>query len=907
MSRQELIKFLERNRVKKDIQETFYSHVSLIDPKGRFQLNTRDFEEFWDIYNSFIVKGKHSPDNSIGLAERPQTFIPILVDIDIKFPYYDDYEDGQKLISDKHINLVVKIYQEVIKEIVKNANEELLLCFVLEKPSYQSKDYIKNGFHLHFPNLFLQKEDHEAYLIPRIKKLLDERKVFADIGFESSSLLDKGYTRTPWLLYGSKKDANAKSYKLTKIYDYEMCEIDIQDALELITIYDSSENEIVFTKEAKWYLPQILSIIPYGRKCAEIKNSLKNAISVEEIKTPKHKNENKIYKDVTTAEELRKATILTEMLSIHRTEDRNEWLTVGWTLYNIGRGCDEALDIWIRFSSRCRQKFDEDVCRTEWTKMSMRNMSIATLIYMAKQDNPKVYGEYVQKELEERIQNSIDNESCTDHDIAKTLFFKYGAEFKCISISQNLWFQYRNHRWVYSDCGVGLSKKISDDSSGTILYTLIIKYKELTDKVLKAANDGERAMYSVRIKKVKKFIDNLKSSTFKRHVMRECMEVFLDEDFAKKINKNPYLICFKNGVYDLKQNIFRDGLPEDYISLQMNVEYKNFNHNDAKIREVHEFIDKIFPDKSIRQYFMDVSCNIFVGGNRQKHIYFWSGEGHNGKSVTESLFEKMLGEYAIKLPTSLIVGKRTQSSAACPELVRAGNGVRWAVLQEPDKKDVINIGILKELTGNDTFFARGLYKEGTEIEPMFKLIVVCNDPPIIPQNDKAAWNRIRVIPFESTFCFDAPESLEQQLLEKRFPRDPNFEDKIPEMIQALAWILIEHRKLGNKVSEPDKVRLATDSYQKKNDIYRQFIDENLVESKEGKLSLMEIYRAFKEWHRESLPGNSIPVKNDLKEYFIKHWGEPTLSASTWIGYKINTGEPGKDRDEEKDEGCRPEL
>ena len=75
------------------------------------------------------------------------------------------------------------------------------------------------------------------------------------------------------------------------------------------------------------------------------------------------------------------------------------------------------------------------------------------------------------------------------------------------------------------------------------------------------------------------------------------------------------------------------------------------------------------------------------------------------------LFEKMLGEYSIKLPTSLITGKRTQSSAASPELVRAGNGVRWVVLQEPDQKDFLNIGVLKELSGNDTFYARGLFKK----------------------------------------------------------------------------------------------------------------------------------------------------------------------------------------------------
>ena len=39
------------------------------------------------------------------------------------------------------------------------------------------------------------------------------------------------------------------------------------------------------------------------------------------------------------------------------------------------------------------------------------------------------------------------------------------------------------------------------------------------------------------------------------------------------------------------------------------------------------------------------------------------------------------------------------------------------------------IGILKELSGNDTFYARGLFQNGAEIEPMFKLVVICNDPP----------------------------------------------------------------------------------------------------------------------------------------------------------------------------------
>ena len=78
-----------------------------------------------------------------------------------------------------------------------------------------------------------------------------------------------------------------------------------------------------------------------------------------------------------------------------------------------------------------------------------------------------------------------------------------------------------------------------------------------------------------------------------------------------------------------------------------------------------------------------------------------------------------------------------------------------------------------------------------EISPMFKLVLICNEPPKLPYNDRATWNRIRVIPFESTFCDNAPTDYEDQLKEKRFKKDPFFETKIPRLIKAFAWLLIK--------------------------------------------------------------------------------------------------------------------
>ena len=388
------------------------------------------------------------------------------------------------------------------------------------------------------------------------------------------------------------------------------------------------------------------------------------------------------------------------------------------------------------------------------------------------------------------------------------------------------------------------------------------------------------------IKNIQKILVNLKSAPFKDNVLKECREVFYDENFLKHLDRNPFLVGFKNGIYDLKTHEFRDGKPDDYISLQMPINYIEFNAKDKKVLECHDFLEKIFPDKTLRDYFLDNSSDVFIGGNQAKKVWFWSGEGDNGKSVTQSIFEKMLGKYAVKLPTSLIVGKRTASSSACPELVRAGNGVRWAVLQEPDKKDVVNIGILKELSGNDSFYARGLFKEGGEMEPMFKLVVICNDPPSIPYSDKATWNRIRVIPFESTFCDNPPATYEEQLKEKKFPKDPFFAEKIPDMVQAFCWILLNHRKDNKRRFEPDKVKLATQMYKIKNDVYRQFIDECVAEDEKGSVTIQELYVFFKEWFKESMPHHTTPTKNEVKEYFIKLWNDPVKNR--WTGYKLKS-------------------
>ena len=149
------------------------------------------------------------------------------------------------------------------------------------------------------------------------------------------------------------------------------------------------------------------------------------------------------------------------------------------------------------------------------------------------------------------------------------------------------------------------------------------------------------------------------------------------------------------------------GHPTDNISKQMNVGYNpeySLTHPDVK--RVLQILKKLHPNVNIRKYFINVVSTLLHGGNIMKIVTFWTGVGDNGKSVMVKWLEKMLGQYVVKFPTSLITGKRTQSAAASPEIARAGGGVRWAILQEPNKTKEMNVGLIKEISGGDTIPCR---------------------------------------------------------------------------------------------------------------------------------------------------------------------------------------------------------
>jgi P4 family phage/plasmid primase-like protien len=882
-------KILKSNRV----DGIFHTHVSLIQPKGKFQFNRQTLEEFWEAYCSYIETTEEDKC-IIGIAEKPQQYLPVLVDVDICIRDNDEKLDNDGLYTEDQLKFIIETYQSILRKIVEGCTDEDLYCVVLEKNMYQITrneiTYLKNGFHLHFPSIFLNKIDQETQLIPRVKHEINQAKLFENIGIdESGNVIDSQCCKVPWLLYGSRKDGEThKPYKVTKIYDENLHIISPDQAFKKYQIFDHKEHLIDIKSKINYYLPRILSIIPYGRGIKEIKHGIISPLK-EKLKKERDVNANTTTHNKLAVEEATSVCKkLLSMVSDFRAEDRNEWMNIGWIIFNETEGHPDGLDLWCEFSSRSEDKYDENVCIHTWERMTKGDLTIGTLKYYASIDNPNEYKKFKEEQSAKFINASLEG---SHNDIAKALFAEYGDEFVCSSYSGKVWFQFKGHIWEQIDEGVFLREKIS----GSFVNKYYDTIKSLYDSMRDNQDKAKESMINARIKQVQKMIQNLKNSSYKNSCMKEAAEVFYNKRFKERLDADPYLIAFKNGVYDLKLNNFRPGRPEDYLSKNMPINYLNFSEDDERVQDVHTFMEQVFPDKSVRKYFLDVSSDIFVGGNHEKIVLFWTGEGDNGKSVTQSLFEKMLGNLSIKLNTNIITGKKPSAGSTFAELARAGGGVRQAVMEEPDGDEAINVGVFKNLSGNDSFYARDLFEKGKdtkEIVPLFKLIFICNKLPRIKYADKAVWNRVRVIPFESTFCRPegtnpAPETYEEQLKQKRFPMDKQFGKKIPGLLEPLAWVLLQHRQKITNRFEPEKVRSATEIYRKQNDIYRQFIDESIAEDPTKYISLIELYNIFKDWFKDSLPGHTLPNKNEIEEYFCKLWGNPQ-SGKKWKGFRRRT-------------------
>lgn len=303
------------------------------------------------------------------------------------------------------------------------------------------------------------------------------------------------------------------------------------------------------------------------------------------------------------------------------------------------------------------------------------------------------------------------------------------------------------------------------------------------------------------------------------------------QDFDKDKN----LLNVKNGVLDLRTFELSEHRSEDLLTKVCNCEY----HPDADPAEWAKFIREIFEDDTEKISYVQMLFGyaLTADTSREDCYLFYGKSTRNGKSTMLRTMETMLGSYSMSINPESLTQRKLDGRQASGDLARL-NGCRFLHCSEPQKGMVLDVAMLKKMTGRDVMTVRNLYEREFQYVPEFKLFFNSNVLPTVHDMTLFSSGRIKVIECNRHF---SPEEQDVHLKEK-LESEYN--------LSALLNWCIEGLKLfqTDPMFVPTCVTKDTESYRQESDKIQNFIDECIKSTgQDFNLPLKRTYDAYRGW------------------------------------------------------------
>ncbi|ATZ81126.1 D5 family helicase-primase [Bodo saltans virus] len=408
---------------------------------------------------------------------------------------------------------------------------------------------------------------------------------------------------------------------------------------------------------------------------------------------------------------------------------------------------------------------------------------------------------------------------------------------KYVYAENDSWYIYKD-KWIKEGKRTDNFRKLIDVQLKQTYLQMISKYIEIEGKNSKT------------VKYLKRLIDKFGDTSLKNNIITESISIFVNKNFISNLDANYNLLGFNNGVFDLDKFIFREGKPDDFISMTTGYDY--VNTYTSKYKELMQFLEDIQPNKEEREYMLTyLSIGLF--GNQLELFTILTGCGRNGKSKLIELLEKTFGDYFGSVQSQLFTRPRPDANSPDPGLLSLQKK-RVVIASEPEKNSKLNSGFIKFITGRDSTTLRNCHSNDmVKFTARFITLLICNDIPDCDDIDNAFSKRLRCIDFPTEFV-DNPSKDNQKKINVNI--NMNFEFwKFDFML-----LLIEHYKKyceHKNLKTTDNILKWTNQYKENADIYLQFLNECTIKSS-NHTSTTDLYEKFKIWYKQNNPQSKIP-------------------------------------------------
>lgn len=313
----------------------------------------------------------------------------------------------------------------------------------------------------------------------------------------------------------------------------------------------------------------------------------------------------------------------------------------------------------------------------------------------------------------------------------------------------------------------------------------------------------------------------------KEHYKKEIVGHIRDKNYIKRdlFNSEKYLINLKNGIYDIKKNIFFEHDPKYYFLTELPIEYKK----NAKIKRIKQFFKQILKSEDIRRLQEIFGYCLYRDYHIQKAFMFL-GEGANGKSTGLNLLKYMLGNHNV---SSVSLQELCDNRFAAANLY----GKLANIYPDLPDKTLTKTGMFKILTGGDTISAEQKFKDYFNFINHAKLIFSANKLPESKDDTNAFFRRWDFLNFPYTFYGDKcdPKIIEKLTVENEISGLFNW--SITGLRRLLkngcfsnARTVDEMREKYQRLSSPvasfvmDCIEIRPEKYIIKDDLYTCFVD-----------------------------------------------------------------------------------
>ena len=315
---------------------------------------------------------------------------------------------------------------------------------------------------------------------------------------------------------------------------------------------------------------------------------------------------------------------------------------------------------------------------------------------------------------------------------------------------------------------------------------------------------------------------------------------------ASIFDNNKYLFNCQNGTFDIERGIFRDFEKSDYLTEMSNVYYDK----KAKCPRFKQFLEEVLETEDKINYLLKIAAYCLTADTSYECFFvLYGNKTRNGKSTFTSTLEYLLGSYAKILRDETITQKsfNVGGNNATPEIARLRNA-RLALVNEITPGMMLNISLIKSMTGGDTLLARHLYKEDFEYKPKFKLLINTNDLPKMSEDSIFKSRRIQLL------CFNKVIDEDKQ--------DVDLKDKLKNEISGIFNLILPYYNLLKKEGwqQPKETQETIEKYRYTSNNILIFEKECLFKAPDLYEKVSDIYQFYVKWAEEN-GYNTLSKKN----------------------------------------------